>query len=282
MSSTTSPPTTPDATAPGSCQRFPYPVQHDREKDEILAEIAQRIVKVVTTQMAGRLLLRATDDGSYIYDFNTGYGPGFLHLGGDETRGYVIQKWFWLDCEMAELPSQVKQFVWKFAGTRKFFSQLERHEVQATKKRERSEEEEEAAEAEADAGLAEEPVAKKARPTIINADWDSEQAEHAKREEKKIAKYLAIARNHVAAHKGHLTLTMDCIGIPISRARSLELVFRRCHIKAGTKDLRFESWAISPLGGYFKKLPAELKAMRFEVLSLDREKQTAELKLQEE
>jgi hypothetical protein len=272
MASTTStptPPTTPDATAPGSCQRFPYPVQHDGEKDEILADIAQRIVKVVTTRMARPLLLRATDDGSYIVDFKTGYGPGYLHLGGDETRGYVIQKWVWGDCEMAELPSQVKQFVWKFVGTRKFFSQLERHEVQA----------------EDDAGLAKEPVAKKARrPTIIDADYFSEEAkaERAEREAKKAAKYLEIAFKHVAEHKDHLTLTFDCIAIPIKKNRTLDLVFRRHTMAAGTRDLRLYGWAINPFGSYFSVLPAELAKMRFEVLSVGRENQIVKLKLQEE
>jgi hypothetical protein len=247
-----------------------------------LAKDRERAVQIITGPDSEEILVDAPKDGIYSYYFYAYFYRCSVRLEGDDTRGYMIKKWFWVGREQAELPSEFTQYVWKVTGVWSTKSLLERHPVQedsetATKKR--------TAEAvpDADAGLAEEPVKKKARrATIYDADWDSEenQAERAKREAKRVAKYLEIALYHLNGFEGLHTLEQDCINIPIKNERRLQLVFRRCDIAVGTKDLRFESWAIDNLGGYFKDLPAELAGMRFEVLSLDRENQTAELKLQ--
>jgi hypothetical protein len=258
----------------------------DTERDSVLADMRKRFVHVFTG-FDSETLMCSFKDGVYIHHFDNGCGGGSVHLHDAGALRFVIGKWFWDEYDLGEVPSEVAQYVWEVDMDNTYVAILKRHKAQedsetATKKRERSSGEEE--EEEADTGLAAKPAAKKARrPTIYDADWFSEenQAERAKREEKKIAKYLAIARNHVAAHKDHLTLTFDSIGIPISRGRKLELVFCR-HTIACAKDVRLGGWAINNFGGYFKDLPTELEKMRFEVLSVDRENQTAELKLQEE
>jgi hypothetical protein len=98
--------------------------------------------------------------------------------------------------------------------------------------------------------------------------------------EQLVQECLELALMHLKLNKDRLPVTGDCIRIPKGEDY-LDLLVTTWGFKVGDNDVDFFGWALlrGPLLGEY---PSELKCLRFEVLSFDRDLNQAVLKLRTE